>query len=99
MTLRADGLERGPRDARVGSRKRKEAAHPLHIVTAVLIEDRALAHDIVHDDERTLSRELYRPLEIERCVGLVGIDENKIERRFRASPGNTSSPLPSRTST
>ena len=54
-----------------------------------VVDQRAVAHDVVGDDEAARARELQRPFEIGRVVRLVGVEEDEIERplacRLRAS--------------
>ena len=83
VTLGAHGLECGSAHPRVGRREFEEAAHALHIGIAIRVENGALPHHIVDDDERSPTREFYRPLEVARGAGLVGVDKDEIERTFR----------------
>ena len=63
-----------------------EAAHALDEPVAVLgvvgggVEDRAVADDVVADDQRAGPREPQRPFEVARVVLLVGVDEDQVER-------------------
>ena len=44
------------------------------------IGDGAVADDVIADDHRARSRQFQRPFEIFGIVGLVGVDEDEIER-------------------
>ena len=84
MAFGADGLNRGAAHSGVRGGKLEEAAHRRDAtISAVDFKHRALPHHIVDDDQRTAPRQSDRPLEIAWRAGLVGIDEDQIERRFR----------------
>ena len=46
-------------------------------VATVLIDQRAFAHHVVHDDQAAEARELQRPAEILGGALLIGVDENE----------------------
>src|ERR1700730_12272495 len=84
VALVADRLDRGRAEERLGGEQVVEAAHPLH--AAVLapglargLDDRPAADDVVGHDQRAGTRQLQRPLQVARVVGLVGVDENHVE--------------------
>jgi hypothetical protein len=79
VALRADSLDYGRRDARIGSKKPVEPSQTIKAALAeprvgsVGIEDPAGPNDVVSDDHRSGSRELQRPLQA-RVVLLVRVD-------------------------
>ncbi len=79
--LDADSLQCGGVEIRVLS---NHSRHRLHSgdarIVRVLIGDRAVAHDVVDDDDRTGFGECECRLEVPRIVRLVRIDEHEIER-------------------
>lgn len=48
-------------------------------VATIRIEHRTVADDVVADDDRARARQLHRPVEIIRVVGLIGVDEDQVE--------------------
>ena len=83
VALGADGLDRGRRYAVLGPERRHEPVHPLRRFVARRLDHLAVADDVVDDDDRAAAGELQRPAEIVGGAGLVGVDEDEIERRPR----------------
>mmetsp|Transcript_9991 Transcript_9991/g.40505 ORF Transcript_9991/g.40505 Transcript_9991/m.40505 type:complete len:220 (+) Transcript_9991:251-910(+) len=78
--LAADGLDGGRRDARLGRDGVDEGAHALDArVVGVRVDDLAVAHDVVDDDERARPAEAQRLVEVGDVALLVGVDEGEIE--------------------
>src|ERR1700675_1083377 len=99
MAFVADPLDGGSAHPRVGGGKLEEAAHPLNAwVSACLFEDGALAHRVVHDDERARPREPDRPLEIAGGARLSASMEIKSKGASAARLGSVSSARPTRIS-
>lgn len=49
-------------------------------VAAASIDDLAVSHHVVEDDQASATCKLENPGQLVRIVGLVGIDENQVER-------------------
>ena len=81
VSLDPDGLDRGGRNSRL-------VAHGLvqpsgsrdHGVVVRRVDDRALAHGVVHDDQRARTTQVECVPEVVGVVLLVGVDEAQIER-------------------
>ena len=56
------------------------AAHALHGGVSQILDDLALAHHIVDDNQRADMRECQRGLHVAGNIGLVGVDEDEIKR-------------------
>ena len=79
--LGADGLDRGRLKARLARHHLKRIARTDHVgIPAVGVGDRAAPDDIVNDDRGSWPRQAQRPAQIFGVVGLVGVDEDEIER-------------------
>src|SRR5437763_10767713 len=83
MALAADGLNGGGTHALLGGHEVEHAPHTDDVrIAARCFGDFPIADHIVDDDLAATPRQLERPFEVIGVTGLVGIDEDQIERRF-----------------
>jgi hypothetical protein len=81
VALRADGLDGGGLQARLGGRGFEETPDATDVlVFAGGVGDDAGADDVVGDDERAGPGDLEGPLEVVGVSGFVGVDEDEVER-------------------
>src|SRR5256885_8976789 len=70
-----DGLQSGHRHARLSGEKLIQAAYAQDArILGCRVEHRALADDIVDDDQAPRARQAQRPGEVVRIAWLVGVD-------------------------
>lgn len=74
VALDAHSLQDGGGDARFGSQRSIEAPDALHAgVTAVGIDDGAVAYDVVANDQAAGTGQLKRPVEVGRIIDPVSL--------------------------
>src|SRR5262245_53159426 len=81
VALAADELDGGCLNASLGRERGIEFPDALHFgISRMIVDDLAVAHDVVHDDEPPRTGQPNRPVEVLHVSWLVRVDEDEIER-------------------
>ena len=80
VALCADGLQSGGGEAAFGGELFEEETCSLHVwIRAGRIDHRAVADDVIHNDESAAARKLQRPVKVFGVMRFVRVDENQVK--------------------